>query len=94
MTENKYSFKAVIAHAAKREGVSCSALVRSCSNSTARASNTADSLFSSCPAGAMAAHHCGVATLEKGMAIPYGLRLALARCHGSESVITALKEYA
>ena len=37
--------------------------------------------------------HCGVAVLEKGLAIPYALRLALTHLDGSESVIIKLIDY-
>ena len=37
--------------------------------------------------------HCGVAVLEKGLAIPCGLRLALTHLGSSESINTILTEY-
>jgi hypothetical protein len=47
--------------------------------------NTADGRFSSCPKGAAQIRQCGVAVLDKGRAIAYGLRLALTYLGDSEN---------
>jgi len=38
-------------------------------------------------------HHCGVAVLEKGLAILYGMRLALTHLGGSKPINITLTEY-
>ena len=78
---------------ARREAVSCRALVRQGSHSTSRANNTADNRLSPCPEGATEPRHCRVAALDKGPAIVFKLRLALARLGGSEPGNITLKEY-
>jgi hypothetical protein len=45
----------------------------------------ADGRLSSCPEGAAQIRPCGVAVLDKGEAIAYGLRLALTYLSGSEN---------
>jgi hypothetical protein len=47
--------------------------------------NTADDRLSPCPEGAAQIRQCGVAVLDKGEAIAYGLRLALTYLGGSEN---------
>jgi hypothetical protein len=46
--------------------------------------NNADGRLSSCPKGVARIHQCGVAALDKGRAIAYGLRLALVYLGDSE----------
>ena len=47
--------------------------------------NTVDGHLSSCPQGAAQIHQCGVAVLDKGTTIVFGLRLALTYLGGSEN---------
>ena len=78
---------------AQQEAISRKTCPCRASHSAAKGHNVADGRLLLRPKGATPIRQLRVAGLEKGVAIPCGLRLDLAYWGGSEPVIITLKDY-